>query len=198
VNPLKKVPALRDADGFCLPESHAILRFLCDTHAELAGRWYPRDARSRALVDAALSWAAGALRSSAAQVVWHRVIAGNVGQTGDQRYVDEHGLPALREALAVLEGHWLQNGRRSWVAGGADASVADLAMACEVEQLSLLDAATAGGPTGAELMADLPAVRAWLGRLASRCAPHYADAHAVLRKVRAQMLAAKGRVESNL
>jgi hypothetical protein len=42
INPLGKVPALQDMDGFCLQESAAMLRYLCETRA-VAEHWYPSE-----------------------------------------------------------------------------------------------------------------------------------------------------------
>jgi glutathione S-transferase len=41
VNPLGKVPALRDGD-VCLPESAAIMQYLADTRA-VPDHWYPSE-----------------------------------------------------------------------------------------------------------------------------------------------------------
>lgn len=45
------------------------------------------------------------------------------------------------------------------------------------------------GPNYEELLAPHPRVRAWLARLAADCQPAWNDAHAVLHKVRARLLA---------
>lgn len=50
---------------------------------------------------------------------------------------------------------------------------------------------TLQGPSFDELLAPYPRIKPWLARVSNACAPHYEEAHAVLRKVRARMLAAK-------
>ena len=51
MNPLGQVPFLREADGFGLPESSAILKYLADRHpAHVADHWYPANLRARAKV----------------------------------------------------------------------------------------------------------------------------------------------------
>ena len=54
VNPLQKVPAIDDS-GFVLAESHAILRYLCNTRP-VKENWYPNDAKKRAMIDRYLEW----------------------------------------------------------------------------------------------------------------------------------------------
>jgi glutathione S-transferase len=86
--------------------------------------------------------------------------------------------------LQVLDGCWLA-GRR-FVAGD-DITIADLLLACEVEQLRLLDAAPQG-PSFDALMEGHGAIEPWLRRVSQRCAPHYDDVHALLRAARQRLL----------
>jgi glutathione S-transferase len=61
VNPLKQVPAITellpgDSESFKLGESHAILRYLCESTPGIADHWYPKDPIKRARVDEYLDW----------------------------------------------------------------------------------------------------------------------------------------------
>ena len=59
VNPMGQVPAMQETDGagtpFTLAESHAILKYLCDSR-KVEDHWYPTDLRKRAVVEQYLSW----------------------------------------------------------------------------------------------------------------------------------------------
>ena len=88
---------------------------------------------------------------------------------------------------------WLAGGAHVFVGGGADVSIADLQMACELEQLCLLDTIP-GGPTMAELLAPHPALQVWLNRVRERCRPHYDDVNSFLYSVKARMQAAASKM----
>nr|XP_020009511.1 glutathione S-transferase theta-1-like [Castor canadensis] len=71
VNPLKKVPAMKDGD-FTLTESVAILLYL--THkCKVPDFWYPQDLQARACVDEYLAWQHTTLRRSCLRALWHKV-----------------------------------------------------------------------------------------------------------------------------
>ncbi|XP_062038450.1 glutathione S-transferase theta-1 isoform X2 [Lepus europaeus] len=70
VNPLKKVPALKDGD-FTLAESVAILLYLTHKY-KVPDHWYPQDLQARARVDEYLAWQHTALRRSCLRALWHK------------------------------------------------------------------------------------------------------------------------------
>ncbi|XP_053443056.1 glutathione S-transferase theta-3-like [Nycticebus coucang] len=72
VNPLKKVPALKDGD-FTLAESVAILLYLSRKY-KAPDHWYPQDLQARARVDEYLSWQHTALRSSCTRAMWQKMM----------------------------------------------------------------------------------------------------------------------------
>ncbi|GAB4818633.1 hypothetical protein N2152v2_005679 [Parachlorella kessleri] len=178
----------RQDGDLTLCQSPSIMRYLCDTQGMVADHWLPRDPRRRAQVNSALDWHLDNLRIGSMIVVWHRAVVLNLGQPGNERLVQDYGLPMLRNALKNLNDVWL--GGKDFVGGGSQVSIADLLMACEIEMLRLLDAANQG-PDFEELLAPHPQVRAWLARVAGVCSPHYQDVHSVLYKVRKAMLARK-------
>ncbi|KAI3426897.1 hypothetical protein D9Q98_006841 [Chlorella vulgaris] len=186
VNPLGKVPALQDGD-LCLPESSAIMQYMCSTRS-LEDHWYPSNVRDRALINAAMAWHASSLRIGSMLTVWNRAITLNLGVPGNEQLVQSYGLPTLQAALKALDDVWLRDG--SFVAGQAQISIADLLLACEVEQLCLLDGAVQG-PGMEELLGPHSRLLAWLDRVRSACSPHYDDVHALLRKSRQRLVERK-------
>lgn len=76
---MKRVPVLQEADGWALPESHAILRYLCNKHPEQTVSLYPADIRKRARVDEVLDWHHTMLRRGAAPYVFNKVLGPRIG-----------------------------------------------------------------------------------------------------------------------
>ncbi|KAI8468780.1 MAG: thioredoxin-like protein [Monoraphidium minutum] len=156
-------------------------------------------AAAAARFQSALSWQGSALRGAAMQLLFHRVV-GRVFGAAMVPEVAATGLAALRAALRDMERYWLRAGAADGGgAGSADAggggggflagrevSVADVLAACEVEQLSLLDA-DPSGPGMQQLLADRPATHAWLERVRAACAPEWDAAHATVRAAAAAM-----------
>lgn len=137
--PLGKVPALQDGD-FYLWESVAIMRYLltkfpeqCKTH------WYPEDVQTRARVDAVLCWHFNNTREGSMKLCWNRAIAPARGLPANSAMADA-AEALLRGALKDLVRVWLADGR--WLCAAAQPTIADLLIACELEQLRLLDGAT--------------------------------------------------------
>ena len=50
INPNGQVPAMTQGD-FKLFESHAILRYLCESNSSIPEHWYPKDLKRRAIVN---------------------------------------------------------------------------------------------------------------------------------------------------
>ena len=122
-NPLKQVPCLVERDGFVLPESSAILKYLADRHA-VADHWYPRELRARARVNAALDWQHFSLRRGAAGVTWFSLIARNMGMKTDPGMARAM-LNVLRGALGKLEKTWLTD-EAPFMMGSSQPCIADL------------------------------------------------------------------------
>ena len=123
-NPLRQVPCLREGDGFVLPESGAILRYLAVRHG-VPDHWYPREPRARARVDAAVDWYHSNVRRGAAGTLWAALVARNVGLPLDPAAA-RHALGVLRLALDKLERIWLVDGAGPFMSGAERPSIADL------------------------------------------------------------------------
>jgi len=136
-NPLKQVPCLVERDGFVLPESSAILKYLADRHT-VADHWYPRELRARARVNAALDWHHFSLRRGAAGVTWFSLIARNMGMKTDPGMARAM-LGVLKGALGTLESTWLTDDA-PFMMGSSRPCVADLLVAEEIFNLTLLEA----------------------------------------------------------
>ena len=126
-----------------------------------------------------MAWHASTLRIGSMIVVWNLFIARNMGGKGNSQLVADYGMPTLQAALSTLNSVWLKD---SLYVAGNEISIADLLLACEVEQLVLLDGVQ-GAPSFEELLSPNPKVTTWLDRVRKECQPHYDVAHALLRKV---------------
>ncbi|KAL4443303.1 hypothetical protein ABPG75_011040 [Micractinium tetrahymenae] len=193
VNPLGKLPALQEG-SFCLPESAAIMRYLCHTR-QVADHWYPSDPQARARVSSALDWHGSTLRVAAMAVVWNRALTLTLGHEGNEAVVTDWALPNLKRALKAIDTVWLRDS--PFLAGQHQISIADLLLSCEIEQLCLLDAA-AQGPTMDELLRPHAHLRAWLVHVREASAPHYDEVHALLRKARDRLVARQQQQASKL
>lgn len=141
-----RVPLLEDGD-FRLPESHAIMRYLCDR--EGADGYYPKDARTRAQIDAWLDWTHASLNPPVQTAFMEKLFKGD--------RADKEVLAASRdrlsEALAVME-----RGRGVFPILSERINIADIAMATTLALHEL-----AGGDLSAA-----PGIAAWLHKLKAR------------------------------
>ena len=133
MNPMATVPTLYDKNTRKgQPESCTIMRKLARMHV-VPAHWY-RDPSVIERVDAALDWHHSAIRAGEARLVWHRALAPNMGAKSLPQVAEEAAL-RLTRSLNELETYWLRDG--PFVAG-EQISIADLIIACEIEQLCLL------------------------------------------------------------
>lgn len=130
INPNNQLPAL-EVDGTVLIESHAIMRFLCDTHG--LDDWYPKDTAKRALVDRWLDWNHYSLGPWVTVLVINKVMLGPNGDASAVALAEG----ALDRAFPFLESHL---GDGPFVVGGKP-TIADLAIASNVFQLNFANAA---------------------------------------------------------
>uniref|UniRef100_A0A8B9YBF7 glutathione transferase n=1 Tax=Bos mutus grunniens TaxID=30521 RepID=A0A8B9YBF7_BOSMU len=127
VNPLRKVPALKDGD-FTLAESVAILLYLARKY-EAPDHWYPQDLQARARVDEYLSWQHTALRMSCTRTMWQKMMFPIfLGQRVPPETL-ANTLAELDRCLQLLEDKFLKD--QDFLAG-PHISVADLVAITEL------------------------------------------------------------------
>ena len=145
-NPNGRIPVLEFEDGACLAESNAILFYLAD-----GTRFLPSGRLDRALT---LQWMFFEQYSHEPCIAVARHWIQHMEMTDEQRARLPAKLEGGRAALAVMEGHL---GEADWF-GGKSMTIADIA----------LYAYTHVADEGGFELADYPAVRAWLDRVAAQ------------------------------
>ncbi|XP_054448624.1 glutathione S-transferase theta-3-like [Pteronotus mesoamericanus] len=151
VNPLRKVPALKDGD-FTLAESVAILLYLSRKY-EAPDHWYPQDLQARAHVDEYLAWQHTALRSACTRAMWQKMMLPVfLGQPVPPETL-ACTLAELDKCLQLLEDKFLKD--KDFLAGPR-ISVADLVAITE-----LMHPVSAGCP----VFESRPKLAAWRQRV---------------------------------
>ncbi|KAM4049092.1 glutathione S-transferase theta-1-like [Anomaloglossus baeobatrachus] len=151
VNPLRKVPSLKDGD-FTMAESTAILQYLANKY-KTPDHWYPSDLQKRARVDEYLAWQHTNTRPHAARVFW---IKGMTPYLLGHEATPEHLNPALSEfntTLKSIETKFLQD--KPFFAGD-EVSIADLVAIVEIMQPI---------SAGVDVFEDKPKLSAWKHRV---------------------------------
>lgn len=148
VHPFATIPVLDCgpvADHRMLAESHAIMRYLCRIAADsqAVADWYPgdQDPTRSARIDQWLDWHHGNIRR---YDMFHHIMNLHLTLPMLKREIQATLLrplqDQLRVGLATLEDHLWQHNSAATVAplldGGATPSIADLAIICELYQLS--------------------------------------------------------------
>ncbi|KAM4049642.1 glutathione S-transferase theta-3-like [Anomaloglossus baeobatrachus] len=147
VNPLRKVPALKDGD-FTMAESTAILQYLANKY-KTPDHWYPSDLQKRAHVDEYLAWQHTNTRLHSYRLFW---IKGMTPYLLGHEATPERLNPALSElnaTLKAIETKFLQD--KPFFAGD-EVSIADLVAIVEIMQPVLV---------GADVFEDKPKLSAW-------------------------------------
>uniref|UniRef100_A0A673UX74 glutathione transferase n=1 Tax=Suricata suricatta TaxID=37032 RepID=A0A673UX74_SURSU len=171
VNPLGKVPALRDGD-FLLAESVAILLYLSRKY-EVPDHWYPQDLQARARVDEYLAWQHTALRSSCTRAMWQKMMFPVF--LGEQVPPETLAstLTELDRCLELLEDKFLKD--KDFLAG-PHISVADLMAITE-----LMHPVSAG----CQVFNSRPKLAAWRQRVEAAVGKElFQEAHAVVMKAK--------------
>ncbi|XP_004843624.1 glutathione S-transferase theta-3-like isoform X2 [Heterocephalus glaber] len=132
VNPLRKVPALKDED-FILAESVAILLYLSHKY-KTPDHWYPQDLQARAWVDEYLSWQHTALRSCCTWAMWQKMMFPVVLHQLVPQETLSYTLAELDSCLQLLETKFL---RDQAFLTGPQISVADLMAITELMHVLL-------------------------------------------------------------
>ena len=149
LNPNAQVPVIVE-DGFVLWDSHAIIRYLAETHPE--GGLLPAGVRERAVVDQWLTWQATELNPA-----WSYAFLALARKTpgyDDPRRIAE-STEQWAAKMAILEGRLAETGA---FAGGDAFSLADISLGLSAHRWfsTLVE------------RPDLPAVEAYYERLSKR------------------------------
>lgn len=144
-----------------------------DTRPKVADHWYPKDVRSRALVDEYLEWQHINTRmgcSSFFLVKWLLPI-----RTGKPPNESEIAAAKrnMENVLNTFENVWLESPEKPFLAS-KEISFADILAACELEQPKIADYDPFKGR---------PRLTAWYQKVKQLTNPFYDEAHAILNKV---------------
>ncbi|KAM6166081.1 glutathione S-transferase theta-3-like [Erethizon dorsatum] len=171
VNPLRKVPALKDGD-FTLAESVAILLYLCRKY-KTPDHWYPQDLQARARVDEFLSWQHTALRSCCTRAMWQKMMFPVVLRQLVPQETLSSTLAELDSCLQLLEDKFL---RGQDFLTGPQISVSDLVAITE-----LMHPVSAG----CRVFESRPKLAAWRQRVEAVVGEDlFQEAHAVVLKAK--------------
>ncbi|ELW49642.1 glutathione S-transferase theta-1 [Tupaia chinensis] len=171
VNPLRKVPALKDGD-FTLAESVAILLYLSRKY-KAPDHWYPQDLQARARVDEYLSWQHTALRVSCTRALWQKMmLPGFLGEVVPPETLAAT-LAQLDRCLQLLEDKFL---RDQAFLTGPHISMADLVAITE-----LMHPVSAG----CRVFEGRPKLAAWRQRVEAAVGEDlFQEAHALVLKAK--------------
>ncbi|KAM5194195.1 glutathione S-transferase theta-1-like isoform 1-T1 [Mantella aurantiaca] len=129
VNPLRKVPSLKDGD-FTMAESTAILLYLVNKY-KTPDHWYPADIQKRARVDEYLAWQHSNTRPNGSKLFW---IKGMTPFLLGHEATPETLEPVVTEynnTLTAIEDKFLQC--KPFIAGD-EISIADIVAIVEIMQ----------------------------------------------------------------
>jgi glutathione S-transferase len=148
INPNRMIPAIRDGD-FCLWESHAIVRYLCDRYS--AGVLCPSEPTTRAIADQWMEWSGTLAFTPVIQLFF-----ATVRTVPEERNFDK--INALRDeasnTLKILDAHLANN---NYVAGD-QFTMGDIPLGCVAYRYFNVDVERP----------SLPNLEAWYKRLATR------------------------------
>ncbi|XP_027779114.1 glutathione S-transferase theta-1 isoform X2 [Marmota flaviventris] len=171
VNPLKKVPALKDGD-FILTESVAILLYLTHKY-KVPDHWYPQDLQTRARVDEYLAWHADCSEGTEGMMLCLLVMLPNfLGEQVSPKTLEDT-MAELDVTLQLLEDKFLQN--KDFIVG-PHISLADLVAITELMH-----------PVGAgcQVFQSQPKLAAWRQRIEAAVGKDlFQEAHEVILKVK--------------
>ena len=148
INPNRMIPAIRDGD-FCLWESHAIVRYLCDRYG--SGTLCPSETTTRAIADQWMEWS-GTLAFTPVIQLFFATVRTAPGERNPQK------IDALRDeaanTLKVLDAHLASN---TYVAG-SEFTMGDIPLGCVAYRYFNVEVERP----------PLPNLEAWYQRLATR------------------------------
>lgn len=162
INPIGKIPAIDDG-GFCMFESGAICKYLCD---KVGSSLYPKDLQQRAVVDQWLDFSTLHIMINMSKVTFNRLFAPRMGVAPSQESIND-GLKFLDQQLPMLD---KQLGRHPYLAGN-QITLADMTL------LAALDPAELSGVD----LSKYPSLSAWRKKLQTqdfytKCHKEYGEA----------------------
>jgi glutathione S-transferase len=125
-------------------ESCAIMQYLCNTHDELAERFYPKEPGERAMIDSAMCYLLATLYPLVARATYPVLnfpqYPGEVGTSDADADAKEEARRAAEAALAApldVYHQFFMDGKR--FIGGETPSIADMRLAATLEFLNAID-----------------------------------------------------------
>ncbi|XP_075067217.1 glutathione S-transferase theta-1-like [Mixophyes fleayi] len=175
VNPLHKVPVLKDGD-FTLVESTAILCYLVQKY-NTPDHWYPSDPEKRAQIDKYLAWQYNNTRPHGCRLFWLKCM--NPAILGQEVAPEklEYVFAEFSTIMTVLETKFLHD--RPFLAG-EEISLVDLVAIVEIMQVIA---------SGIPVFEQRPKLRAWKRRIEEALGSElFKEAHDDLLQIKEQQL----------
>ncbi|KAM3940310.1 glutathione S-transferase theta-1-like [Leptodactylus fuscus] len=175
VNPLHKVPVLKDGD-FTLVESTAMLRYLVQKY-NTPDHWYPSDLQKRARVDEYLAWQHTNTRPHGCRVFWVKCMTPVI--TGIEAAPEklDQVLAEFGDIMTQLEEKFLKE--RPFLAGD-EITLADLVAIVEIMQVVA---------SGVPIFEERPKLDAWKQRVEEALGPElFIEAHEDILNIKEQQL----------
>lgn len=173
INRFQKVPCVVYDDGFKLSESVAIFRYIMDNKNNIPEHWYPKDLKSRALVDEYLEWQHNNTRMTCSlyfQAKWLLpLMSGKPAKESQLNMLKGR----MENTLDSLENIWLESAEKAYLASN-EISFADILAACELEQPRIADYNPFDGR---------PKLTKWYEKVKAATSPYYEEAHTILNKI---------------
>lgn len=142
-------------------------------NSEIAENWYPRDVRTRALVDEYLEWQHNNTRMACAMYFQSKwlipLMSGKTASESKVAMFQGH----MEKTLDTLENIWLDSSEKAFLATD-EISFADVLAACELEQPRVADYNPFEGR---------PKLTQWYQRVKSLTNPFYDEAHGIINKI---------------
>ncbi|XP_069817239.1 glutathione S-transferase theta-1-like isoform X2 [Dendropsophus ebraccatus] len=151
VNPLHKLPTLKDGD-FIMAESTAILLYLANKY-KTPEHWYPTDLQKRARVDEYLAWQHTNTRPHGSRLFWVKAMTPYLH--GHEALPDKLNPPLsdFNATLRVIQDKFLQD---KLFFTGDEISIADIVAIAEIMQSITV---------GVDVFEDKPKLSAWKQRM---------------------------------
>lgn len=148
-------------------------RYLMDLNENVADHWYPKDVRTRALVDEYFEWQHNNTRMACAMYFQSKwlipIMSGKPPSESKIAMFQGH----MEKALDILENVWLESTEKTFLTTN-EISFADILAACELEQPRVADYNPFEGR---------PRLSAWYQKVKEVTNPFYDEAHAIINKI---------------